>query len=66
MRADDPSYRELYLKYYRLYAREEGRFQRLLFMTRELAKRIPKRDVGWKRWKEYEKQIEESECNESY
>jgi hypothetical protein len=64
VKSKQPTYRELYLRAYALHAQEEGKYQRLLFLTRKIAKAIP---VGhkvlkdWKDWKDYERQIEESE-----
>jgi len=55
------TYRELYLQTYELHAREEGKYQRLLFLARKIAKAIPVGHKVLKDWKEYERQIDENE-----
>ena len=56
-----PTYRELYLRAYAAHAQEEGKYQRLLFLTRKIAKAIPVGHKVLKDWNDYERQVEESE-----
>jgi hypothetical protein len=58
MKTKQPTYRELYLRYYAAFAQEEGKYQRLLFLTRKIAKAIPAGHKVLKDWKDYERQIE--------
>lgn len=58
MKTKQPTYRELYLRYYAAFAQEEGKYQRLLFITRKIAKAIPAGHKVLKDWKDYERQIE--------
>jgi len=58
MKTKQPTYRELYLRYYAAFAQEEGKYQRLLFLTRKIAKAIPVGHKILKDWKDYERQIE--------
>jgi hypothetical protein len=61
MKTKHPTYRELYLRYYAAHAQEEGKYQRLLYITRKIAKAIPARHEVLKDWKDWEQQIEENE-----
>jgi len=61
MKTKQPTYRELYLRAYAAHAREEGKYQRLLFLTRKIAKAIPAGHEVLKDWKDWEEQIEETE-----
>jgi hypothetical protein len=58
VKTKQPTYRELYLSAYAAHAREEGKYQRLLFLTRKIAKAIPVGHKVLKDWKDYERQIE--------
>jgi len=58
MKTKQPTYRELYLRYYAAFAQEEGKYQRLLYITRKIAKAIPVGHKMLKDWKDYERQIE--------
>jgi len=61
------TYRELYLRAYAAFAQEEGKYQRLLFLTRKIADAVPVGHEVLEEWKDWEQQIEESEietCNE--
>ena len=58
MRTKLPTYRELYLRTHALYAQEEGKYQRLLHLTRKIADAIPVGHKVLKDWKDYERQIE--------
>jgi hypothetical protein len=55
------TYRELYLRAYAAHAQEEGKYQRLLFLTRKIAKAIPVGHKVLKDWKDWEQQIKENE-----
>ncbi len=61
MKTKQPTYRELYLRYYAAFAQEEGKHQRLLFLTRKIAKAIPAGHKVLKDWKDWEEQIKENE-----
>jgi hypothetical protein len=61
MKPKQPTYRELYLRYYAAFAQEEGKYQRLLYITRKIAKAIPAGHEVLKDWKDWEDQIEENE-----
>jgi hypothetical protein len=61
MKTKQPTYRELYLRYYAAFAQEEGKYQRLLFITRKIAKAIPVGHKVLKDWKDWEQQIKENE-----
>jgi hypothetical protein len=61
MKTKDPTYRELYLRAYAAHAQEEGKYQRLLFLARKIAKAIPAGHEVLKDWKDYKRQVEESE-----
>jgi hypothetical protein len=61
MKPKHPTYRELYLRYYAAFAQEEGKYQRLLFITRKIAKAIPAGHKVLKDWKDWEQQIKENE-----
>jgi len=61
MKTKQPTYRELYLSAYAAHAQEEGKYQRLIYLTRKIAKAIPVGHKVLKDWKDYERQIEESE-----
>lgn len=52
------TYRELYLRAYAAHAREEGKYQRLLYLTRKIAAAVPVGHKVLKDWKDYERQIE--------
>ena len=61
MKPKHPTYRELYLRYYAAFAQEEGKYQRLIFITRKIAKAIPAGHKVLKDWKDWEQQIKENE-----
>jgi hypothetical protein len=61
MKPKQPTYRELYLHYYAAFAQEEGKYQRLLYITRKIAKAIPEGHEVLKDWKDWEEQIKENE-----
>jgi hypothetical protein len=61
VKTKQPTYRELYLSAYAAHAQEEGKYQRLIYLTRKIAKAIPVGHKVLKDWKDYERQIEESE-----
>jgi len=61
MKPKHPTYRELYLRAYAAHAREEGKYQRLLYITRKIAKAIPAGHKVLKDWKDWEEQIKENE-----
>ena len=55
------TYRELYLQTYELHAREQGKYERLLFLTRKIAKAIPVGHKVLKDWNDYKRQVDENE-----
>ena len=61
LKSKPPTYRELYLRAHALYAQEEGKYQRLLHITRELAAAVPKGSKVLKDWKEWDKYEREKE-----
>jgi hypothetical protein len=61
MKTKQPTYRELYLRAYAAHAQEEGKYQRLLFLTRKIAKAIPVGHEVLEEWKDWEQQIKENE-----
>lgn len=61
MKPKPPTYRELYIRTHALYTQEEGKYQRLLHLTRELAAAVPKRSKVLKDWNDYKQQLEEEE-----
>jgi len=67
MKPKHPTYRELYLRAYSAHAQEEGKYQRLLFLTRKIAAAVPVGHEVLEEWKDWEEQIEETKtetCNE--
>jgi hypothetical protein len=56
-----PTYRELYLRTHALYAQEEGKYQRLLYLTRKIAEAVPVGHEALNEWNDYKQQIEEEE-----
>jgi hypothetical protein len=61
MKPKQPTYRELYLRAYAAHAQEEGKYQRLLYITRKIAKAIPAGHEVLKDWEDLEEQIKENE-----
>ena len=61
MKTKQPTYRELYLSAYAAHAQEEGKYQRLIYLTRKIAKAIPVGHKVLKDWNDYKRQVEESE-----
>lgn len=61
MKTKQPTYRELYLSAYAAHAQEEGKYQRLLFLTRKIAAAAPVGHEVLEDWKDWEEQIEENE-----
>ena len=61
MKPKHPTYRELYLRYYAAHAQEEGKYQRLLYLTRKIAAAVPAGHEVLEEWKDWEQQIEENE-----
>ena len=61
MKPKPPTYRELYLRAYALHAQEEGKYQRLLYLTRKIAEAIPIGHEALNEWKDYKRQVDESE-----
>jgi len=61
MKTKQPTYRELYLSAYAAHAQEEGKYQRLLFLTRKIAAAVPVGHEVLEEWKDWEQQIEENE-----
>jgi len=61
LKSKPPTYRELYLRAHALYAQEEGKYHRLLYLTRKIAKAIPAGHEVLEEWKDWEQQIEENE-----
>ena len=61
MKTKQPTYRELYLRYYAAFAQEEGKYQRLLYITRKIAAAVPVGHEVLEEWKDWEQQIEETE-----
>jgi hypothetical protein len=62
-----PTYRELYLRAYAAHAQEEGKYQRLLSLTRKIATAVPVGHEVLEEWKDWGQQIEETKtetCNE--
>ena len=67
MKTKHPTYRELYLRAYAAQAQEEGKYQRLLFLTRKIAAAVPVVHKVLEDWKDWGQQIEETKtetCNE--
>ena len=64
MRTKLPTYRELYLRTHALYAQEEGKYQRLLYLTRKIAGAVPVGHEVLNDWNEYKQQLEEQEENQ--
>lgn len=61
MRTKLPTYRELYLRTHALYAQEEGKYQRLLHLTRKISGAVPVGHEVLNDWNDYKQQIDESE-----
>lgn len=61
MKTKPPTYRELYLRAYESYAQEEGKYQRLLFLTRKIAEAVPVGHEILNDWNDYKQQLEENE-----
>jgi hypothetical protein len=59
MKTKQPTYRELYLRAYAAHAKEEGKYQRLLFLTRKIAAAVPVDHEVLEDWKDWEEQIED-------
>jgi len=56
-----PTYRELYLRAYALHAQEEGKYQRLLYLTCKIADAVPVGHEVLNDWNDYKRQLEEEE-----
>ncbi len=56
-----PTYRELYLRTHALYCQEEGKYQRLLYLTRKIAEAVPVGHEVLAEWNDYKRQVDESE-----
>ena len=61
MKPKPPTYRELYLRAYALHAQEEGKYQRLLHLTRKIAEAVPVGHEALNEWNDYKRQVDESE-----
>ena len=61
MKSKPPTYRELYLRAYALHAQEEGKYQRLLYLTRKIAEAVPVGHAVLNEWNDYKRQVDESE-----
>jgi hypothetical protein len=61
MRTKLPTYRELYLRTHALYAQEEGKYQRLLHLTRKIAGAVPVGHEVLNDWNDYKQQLEGQE-----
>jgi hypothetical protein len=59
MKTKQPTYRELYLRAYAAHAQEEGKYQRLLFLTRKIAAAVPVGHEVLEEWKDWEEQIKD-------
>ena len=67
MKPKHPTYRELYLRYYAAFAQEEGKYHRLLYLTRKIASAVAVGHEVLEEWKDWGQQIEETKtetCNE--
>ncbi len=53
------TYRELYLRTHALYCQEEGKYQRLLHLTRKIAEAVPVGHEVLNDWNDYKEQLEE-------
>ena len=58
MKPKPPTYRELYLRAYALHAQEEGKYQRLLYLTRKIAEAVPVGHEVLNEWNDYKRQVE--------
>ena len=61
MKPKPPTYRELYLRAYALHAQEEGKYQRLLYLTHKIAEVVPVGHEALNEWNDYKRQVDESE-----
>lgn len=61
MRTKLPTYRELYLRTRQSFAQEEGKYQRLLYLTRKIADAVPVGHEVLSEWNDYKLQVDESE-----
>ena len=61
MKPKQPTYRELYLRAYALHAQEEGKYQRLLYLTRKIAEAVPVGHEALNEWNDYKQQLEVQE-----
>lgn len=60
MKPKPPTYRELYLRARQSFAQEEGKYQRLLYLTRKIAGAVPVGHEVLNDWNDYKQQIDES------